>query len=189
MIVAFVGLVYWAPDIFRLLARSLMQNLPEGGKLIVTDVTGSFFVPMKVTMLVAFVIALPYVMHELWAFVAPGLYRHERKLIGPLIGSSYMLFRCGTFAYFVVFPTIFRLIGHYNAPLGAEITTDIDNYLSFVLTMFVAFGVTFAVPILVLMLTRTGVVSVAKLRRYGLMWSSAHSRSPLPLRPRTCSRN
>jgi sec-independent protein translocase protein TatC len=121
---------------------------------------------MKVTMLVAFVIALPYVMHELWAFVAPGLYRCEKKLIGPLIGSSYMLFLCGmTFAYFVVFPTIFRLMAHYNAPLGAEMTTDIDNYLSFVLTMFVAFGVTFEVPIVVVMLTRTGIVSVAKLRQ------------------------
>jgi sec-independent protein translocase protein TatC len=165
VIVAFVGLVYWAPDIFRLLARSLMQNLPEGGKLIATDVSGSFFVPMKVTMLVAFVIALPYVMHELWAFVAPGLYRHEKKLIGPLIGSSRMLFLCGTFAYFVVFPTIFRVMGHYNEPLGAEMTTDIDNYLSFVLTMFVAFGVTVTVPIVGVMLTRTGIVGVAKLRQ------------------------
>ncbi|NPT56918.1 twin-arginine translocase subunit TatC [Paraburkholderia elongata] len=166
LIVAFVGLVYWAPDIFRLLARPLMQNLPEGGKLIVTDVTGSFFVPMKVTMLVAFVIALPCVMYELWAFVAPGLYRNERKLIGPLIGSSYVLFLCGmAFAYFVVFPTIFRLMAHYNAPLGAEMTTDINNYLSFVMTMFIAFGVTFEVPVVVVMLTRTGIVSIAKLRQ------------------------
>ena len=101
----FIGLVYWAPDIFRLLARPLMQNLPKDGKMIVTDVTGSFFVPMKVTMMVAFVIALPVVLYQIWAFVAPGLYQHEKKLVVPLVGSSYTLFLCGmAFAYFVVFP-------------------------------------------------------------------------------------
>ena len=88
VIVVFIGLVYWAPDIFRLLARPLMQNLPKDGKMIVTDVTGSFFVPMKVTMLVAFVIALPVVLYQIWAFVAPGLYQHEKKLVGPLVGEQ-----------------------------------------------------------------------------------------------------
>ncbi|MFM0173530.1 twin-arginine translocase subunit TatC [Paraburkholderia sediminicola] len=165
VVVVFVGLVYWAPDIFRLLARPLMQNLPKDGKMIVTDVTGSFFVPMKVTMLVAFVIALPIVLYQIWAFVAPGLYQHEKKLVGPLVGSSYTLFLCGmAFAYFVVFPTIFRVMAHYNAPLGAEMTTDIDNYLSFVLTMFVAFGVTFEVPIVVVLLVRMNVVTLKKLK-------------------------
>jgi len=165
VIVVFVGLVYWAPDIFRLLARPLMNNLPKDGKMIVTDVTGSFFVPMKVTMLVAFVIALPFVLYQIWAFVAPGLYQHEKKLVGPLVGSSYTLFLCGmAFAYFVVFPTIFRVMAHYNAPLGAEMTTDIDNYLSFVLTMFIAFGVTFEVPIVVVLLVRMNVVTLKKLK-------------------------
>jgi sec-independent protein translocase protein TatC len=165
VIVVFVGLVYWAPDIFRLLARPLMQNLPKDGKMIVTDVTGSFFVPMKVTMLVAFVIALPIVLYQIWAFVAPGLYQHEKKLVGPLVASSYTLFLCGmAFAYFVVFPTIFRVMAHYNAPLGAEMTTDIDNYLSFVLTMFIAFGVTFEVPIVVVLLVRMNVVTLKKLK-------------------------
>ncbi|RKF45530.1 twin-arginine translocase subunit TatC [Paraburkholderia fungorum] len=165
VIVVFVGLVYWAPDIFRLLARPLMQNLPKDGKMIVTDVTGSFFVPMKVTMLVAFVIALPIVLYQIWAFVAPGLYQHEKKLVGPLVGSSYTLFLCGmAFAYFVVFPTIFRVMAHYNAPLGAEMTTDIDNYLSFVLTMFLAFGVTFEVPIVVVLLVRMNVLTIKKLK-------------------------
>jgi len=165
VIVVFVGLVYWAPDIFRLLARPLMQNLPRDGKMIVTDVTGSFFVPMKVTMLVAFVIALPFVLYQIWAFVAPGLYQHEKKLVVPLVASSYALFLCGmAFAYFVVFPTIFRVMAHYNAPLGAEMTTDIDNYLSFVLTMFIAFGVTFEVPIVVVLLVRMGVLTVKKLK-------------------------
>ncbi|MGT2472485.1 twin-arginine translocase subunit TatC [Paraburkholderia terrae] len=165
VIVVFVGLVYWAPDIFRLLARPLMNNLPKDGKMIVTDVTGSFFVPMKVTMLVAFVIALPIVLYQIWAFVAPGLYQHEKKLVGPLVGSSYTLFLCGmAFAYFVVFPTIFRVMAHYNAPLGAEMTTDIDNYLSFVLTMFLAFGVTFEVPIVVVLLVRMNVLTIKKLK-------------------------
>jgi sec-independent protein translocase protein TatC len=165
VIVVFVGLVYWAPDIFRLLARPLMNNLPKDGKMIVTDVTGSFFVPMKVTMLVAFVIALPIVLYQIWAFVAPGLYQHEKKLVGPLVGSSYTLFLCGmAFAYFVVFPTIFRVMAHYNAPLGAEMTTDIDNYLSFVLTMFLAFGVTFEVPIVVVLLVRMNILTIKKLK-------------------------
>jgi sec-independent protein translocase protein TatC len=149
-----------------LLARPLMQNLPVGGKMIVTDVTGSFFVPMKVTMLVAFVIALPFVLYQVWAFVAPGLYQHEKKLVVPLVATSYTLFLCGmAFAYFVVFPTIFRVMAHYNAPLGAQMTTDIDNYLSFVLTMFIAFGVTFEVPIVVVLLVRMGVLTVKKLRQ------------------------
>jgi sec-independent protein translocase protein TatC len=165
VIVVFIGLVYWAPDIFRLLARPLMQNLPKDGKMIVTDVTGSFFVPMKVTMMVAFVIALPVVLYQIWAFVAPGLYQHEKKLVGPLVGSSYTLFLCGmAFAYFVVFPTIFRVMAHYNAPLGAEMNTDIDNYLSFVLTMFLAFGVTFEVPIVVVLLVRMNVLTIKKLK-------------------------
>ncbi|CAH2786889.1 MAG: Twin-arginine translocation protein TatC [uncultured Caballeronia sp.] len=166
VIVVFIALVYRAPDIFKLLARPLMQNLPRDGKMIVTDVTGSFFVPMKVTMLVAFVIALPFVLYQIWAFVAPGLYQHEKKLVAPLVFSSYTLFLCGmAFAYFVVFPTIFRVMAHYNAPLGAEMTTDIDNYLSFVLTMFIAFGVTFEVPIVVVLLARMGVVSIQKLKQ------------------------
>jgi sec-independent protein translocase protein TatC len=166
VIVVFLGLVYWAPDIFKLLARPLMMNLPKDGKLIVTDVTGSFFVPMKVTMMVALVIALPVVLYQIRAFVAPGLYQHEKKLVVPLVGSSYILFLCGmAFAYFVVFPTIFRVMAHYNAPLGAAMNTDIDNYLSFVLTMFIAFGVTFEVPIVVVLLVRMGVLTVKKLRQ------------------------
>ncbi|KAF1056227.1 MAG: Sec-independent protein translocase protein TatC [Burkholderia gladioli] len=165
VLVVFVGLVYWAPDIFRLLARPLMQNLSADGKMIVTDVTGSFFVPMKVTMLVALVIALPVVLYQIWAFVAPGLYQHEKRLVMPLVSSSYFLFLCGmAFAYFVVFPTIFRVMAHYNAPLGAEMTTDIDNYVSFVLGMFLAFGVTFEVPVVVVLLVRMGVLSLKKLK-------------------------
>jgi len=165
IIIAFICLVYWAPDIFHLFAQPLLKALPAGGKMIVTDVTGSFFVPMKVTMLAAFLIALPVVMYQLWAFIAPGLYLHERKLILPLVVSSYVLFIVGmSFAYFLVFPTVFRFMAHYNAPLGAEMSTDIDNYLSFAMTTFLAFGITFEVPVVVVVLVRMGMVSLAKLK-------------------------
>jgi sec-independent protein translocase protein TatC len=165
IIAVFVCLVYWAPDIFHLFAQPLLEALPAGGKMIVTDVTGSFFVPMKVTMLVAFLIALPVVMYQLWAFIAPGLYLHERKLILPLVISSYSLFIIGmTFAYFLVFPTVFKFMASYNAPLGAEMSTDIDNYLSFAMTTFLAFGITFEVPVVVVVLVRMGMVSLAKLK-------------------------
>ena len=165
IIVVFIGLVYWAPDIFHLFAQPLLKALPVGGKMIVTDVTGSFFVPMKVTMLVAFIIALPVVMYQLWAFIAPGLYLHERKLIMPLVVSSYSLFIIGmAFAYFLVFPTVFKFMASYNAPLGAEMSTDIDNYLSFAMTTFLAFGITFEVPVVVVVLVRMGMVPLSKLR-------------------------
>ena len=165
IIAVFVCLVYWAPDIFHLFAQPLLEALPAGGKMIVTDVTGSFFVPMKVTMLVAFLIALPVVMYQLWAFIAPGLYLHERKLILPLVVSSYSLFIIGmAFAYFLVFPTVFKFMASYNAPLGAEMSTDIDNYLSFAMTTFLAFGITFEVPVVVVVLVRMGIVPLAKLR-------------------------
>jgi sec-independent protein translocase protein TatC len=166
VLVVFIGLAYWAPDIFRVAVRPLARNLPDNGKLIVTDVTGSFFVPMKVTMMVAFVIALPFVLYELWSFAAPGLYKHERKLLGPLVGSSYVLFLGGVaFAYFVVCPAIFRVMAHYNAPLGAQMMTDIDLYLSFAARLFIAFGVTFEVPIVIVVLVRSGLVEIAKLKQ------------------------
>ncbi|MBU3640144.1 twin-arginine translocase subunit TatC [Polynucleobacter sp. Fuers-14] len=165
IIIVFICLVYWAPDIFHLFAQPLLEALPAGGKMIVTDVTGSFFVPMKVTMLVAFIIALPVVMYQLWAFIAPGLYLHEKKLILPLVVSSYTLFIIGmAFAYFLVFPTVFKFMASYNAPLGAEMSTDIDNYLSFAMTTFLAFGITFEVPVVVVVLVRMGLVPLAKLK-------------------------
>ncbi|AGW92147.1 MULTISPECIES: twin-arginine translocase subunit TatC [Cupriavidus] len=166
IILVFVSLVYWAPVIFNLFAAPLMESLPKGGKMIVTDVTGSFFVPMKVTLLVAFLIALPWVLYQVWQFVAPGLYQHEKRLILPLVSSSYFLFLCGVaFAYFLVFPTVFQFMAHYNAPLGAEMSTDIDKYLSFAMTTFLAFGITFEVPVVVIVLVRFGVVELEKLKQ------------------------
>ena len=165
VIIVFVSLVYWAPDIFHLFAKPMLDSLPAGGKMIVTDVTGSFFVPMKVTMLVAFLIALPIVLYQVWAFIAPGLYTHERKLVLPLVVSSYSLFLIGmSFAYFLVFPTVFQFMASYNAPLGAEMSTDIDKYLSFAMSTFLAFGITFEVPVVVVVLVKMGIVSIEKLR-------------------------
>jgi len=122
-------------------------------------------VPMKVTMLVAFLIALPWVLYQMWAFIAPGLYQHERTLVIPLVVSSYSLFLFGmAFAYFLVFPSVFNFMAQYNAPLGAEMSTDIDKYLSFAMTTFLAFGITFEVPVVVVVLVRMGIVTLAKLK-------------------------
>jgi sec-independent protein translocase protein TatC len=162
--VVFFGLVNWARDIYSLLAAPMLAALPQGGHMIVTDVAGAFFVPMKVTMMVAFLIALPYVLYQAWAFVAPGLYAREKKLVLPLVVASVLLFFIGmAFAYFVVFPIVFGFVNRF-APEGVAVMTDIDKYLSFVLSSFLAFGITFEVPVVVVILVRVGLVSVAKLR-------------------------
>jgi sec-independent protein translocase protein TatC len=165
LLFVFLCLVYWAPDIFHIFSRPLLDALPNGGKMIVTDVTGSFFVPMKVTMLVAFLGALPFIMYQIWAFIAPGLYKHERRLIIPIVTSSYVLFIAGmAFAYLLVFPTVFQFMAHYNAPLGADMATDIDKYLSFAMTTFLAFGLTFEVPVVVVVLVKLNMVRIKKLK-------------------------
>ncbi len=164
ILVVFLCIVNWARDIYSLLAAPMLASMPQGGQMIVTDVAGAFFVPMKVTLMVAFLIALPYVLYQAWNFVAPGLYAHEKKLVLPLIVASVFLFFTGmAFAYFVVFPTVFGFINKF-APEGVAVMTDIDKYLSFVMSTFMAFGVTFEVPVIVIVLVRVGLVSVAKLR-------------------------
>lgn len=164
VLVIFLGLVSWARDIYSLLAAPMLAALPQGGQMIATDVAGAFFVPMKVTLMVSFLVALPYVLYQAWAFVAPGLYAHERKLVLPLIGASVFLFFVGmAFAYFVVFPTVFGFVNKF-APEGVAVMTDIDKYLSFVLTTFLAFGVTFEVPVVVIVLVKVGLVSIEKLK-------------------------
>ena len=126
--------------------------------------SGDIYVPVKVTMLVAFLISLPNSLYQIWAFVAPGLYQHEKRLILPLVVSSVLLFITGmAFAYFLVFPVVFGFMSAVT-PSGVSMMTDIDKYLSFVLGMFVAFGVTFEVPVVVILLVRMGVVSIEKLR-------------------------
>jgi sec-independent protein translocase protein TatC len=164
VLVVFLCLVSWARDIYTLLAAPMLAALPAGGQMIATDVAGAFLVPMKVTMMVAFLIALPYVLYQAWAFVAPGLYAHEKKLAVPLLFASVVLFFVGmSFAYFIVFPTVFGFINKF-APEGVAVMTDIDKYLSFVLSTFLAFGVTFEVPVVVIVLVRIGLVTVEKLK-------------------------
>ena len=164
LLIAFVCLFPWASKLYALLARPLLAKLPKGGQMIATDVTTPFFVPMKVALMAAFLIALPFILYQLWRFIAPGLYAHEKRMVIPLIFASTLLFFCGmSFAYFVVFPIVFGFITS-SAPVGVAVMTDIDKYLSFVLTMFMAFGVTFQVPVAVVLLVRMGVISVAKLR-------------------------
>lgn len=164
LLLIFICLFPWASDLYVLLAQPMLAKLPQGGQMIATDVTTPFFVPLKVAMMAAFLIALPYVLYQGWRFVAPGLYSHEKKLVLPLIVASTLLFFCGmAFAYFAVFPVVFGfIIG--AAPIGVAVMTDIDKYLNFVLGMFMAFGLTFQVPVAVVVLVRMGVVSVEKLR-------------------------
>lgn len=164
VLLVFICLFPWASDLYTLLAHPLLAKLPKGGQMIATDVTTPFFVPLKVAMMAAFLIALPYILYQIWRFVAPGLYAHEKRLVWPLIIASTILFFCGmAFAYFVVFPVVFGFITA-SAPQGVAVMTDIDKYLSFVLTMFMAFGITFQVPVAVVLLVRMGFVTVEKLR-------------------------
>lgn len=164
LLLVFLCLIPWAADLYALLATPLLAKLPKGGQMIATDVTTPFFVPLKVAMMTALLIALPYILFQIWRFVAPGLYEHEKRLVVPLIVTSMLLFLCGmAFAYFAVFPVVFGFITA-TAPEGVAVMTDIDKYLSFALGMFVAFGVTFQVPVAVVLLVRMGGVGVEKLR-------------------------
>ena len=153
-----------ASVIYDFLAQPMLASLPQGTRMIATGVITPFMVPVKVTLLAAFILALPYVLYQAWAFVAPGLYRHEQKLALPLIVSSSLLFLAGmAFCYFIVFNTVFAFITSF-APQSITPAPDIEAYLSFVITMFIAFGVTFEVPIAVVLLVRMGIMSVEKLR-------------------------
>ncbi len=164
LLLVFLGLFHWAADLYALLAQPLLAKLPKGGQMIATDVATPFFVPLKVALMTALMITLPYILYQVWSFVAPGLYAHEKRLVAPLVIASTLLFYCGmAFAYFVVFPVVFGFITA-SAPLGVAVMTDIDKYLGFVISMFLAFGVTFQVPVAVVLLVRMGVVTVEKLR-------------------------
>ena len=154
----------FAKDIYALLAQPLLRVLPQGSTMIATDVTGTFLVPLKVTLMSAFLIALPFVLWQAWAFVAPGLYQHEKRLVVPVLVSSCLFFALGmSFAYFFVFPVAFGFFAGYT-PVGVQMMTDIDKYLSFVMTMFIAFGLTFETPVVVVVLVRMRVVPLEKLR-------------------------
>jgi len=162
--VVFVFLFPFASELYDLLAYPMLRSLPEGTRMIATGVVTPFLIPVKVALMVAFAIALPYVLYQAWAFIAPGLYSHEKRLVIPLVAASTVLFFVGVaFCYFFVFGTVFNFI-HSIAPKSIAVAPDIENYLNFALTMFLAFGVTFEVPIAVLILVRMGVVTVRQLR-------------------------
>jgi sec-independent protein translocase protein TatC len=162
----FVVLWFWPtlPAIYDLLALPMLRTLPEGTHMIATGVITPFLVPLKVGLMAAFLLALPYVLYQVWAFIAPGLYTHEKRLALPLVFGSTVLFLAGVaYCYFVVFSWVFRFIIQF-APKSITPAPDIEAYLSFVLTMFVAFGVTFEIPLIEVVLVRTGMVTVAKLK-------------------------
>ena len=166
VLVVFVILFIYpgASVIYDLLAAPMLASLPEGTRMIATGVITPFMVPVKVTMMAAFIISLPIVLYQAWAFVAPGLYKHEQRLALPLIVSSSLLFMAGmAFCYFVVFQSVFSFIASF-APQSITPAPDIEAYLSFVMTMFLAFGVTFEVPVAVVLLVSMGLVTVQKLK-------------------------
>ena len=166
--ICFAALAFWPgpSGLYDMLAAPLVSQLPKGATLIATNVISPFVVPLKITLLAAFLLALPVVLYQVWAFVAPGLYSHEKKLVLPLVVSSTLLFFLGVaFCYFFVFGQVFKFIQGF-APKSITAAPDIEAYLSFVLTMFIAFGASFEVPIVVVVLARMGIVSIEKLRAF-----------------------
>jgi len=162
--VAFLALVPWSKNIYAWLAKPMLAQLPVGVAMIATEVTSPFFIPIKVTLLAALVLALPVVLYQIWAFVAPGLYAHERRLVTPLVLASTVLFLLGmAFTYFLVFPIVFGVMKTFT-PEGVAWMPDIGAYFSFVVNMFLAFGITFEVPIAVILCVKVGIVTIAKLR-------------------------
>ncbi|MDC6167565.1 twin-arginine translocase subunit TatC [Paucibacter sp. XJ19-41] len=152
--------------LYDLLAAPMIANLPAGSTMIATNVISPFLVPLKITLMAAFLIALPVVLYQVWAFVAPGLYSHEKKLVMPLVVSSTLLFFVGVaFCYFFVFGQVFKFIQSF-APKSITAAPDIEAYLSFVMSMFIAFGAAFEVPVVVVVLARMGLVTVEKLREF-----------------------
>ncbi len=166
ILVVFVVLfLYPGPSaIYDVLAQPMLTTLPKDTRMIATGVITPFMVPVKVTLLTAFLVALPIVLYQAWAFIAPGLYKHEKRLALPLIFSSTLLFLLGmAFCYFIVFKTVFQFIASF-APQSITPAPDIEAYVSFVITLFMAFGITFEVPIVVIVLVKAGLVSIAQLR-------------------------
>ncbi|MGJ8618822.1 MAG: twin-arginine translocase subunit TatC [Methylophilaceae bacterium] len=164
LLIAFLGLFPFANKVYALLAAPMLDKLPEGTHMIATAVVTPFFVPLKVAMMAAFVISLPHTLYQLWMFIAPGLYAHEKKLMLPAIVISSCLFVCGmAFAYFLVFPVVFSFILS-SAPEGVAVMTDIAEYLDFVMTLFLAFGFAFEVPVVVVLMAHFGWVTTKQLK-------------------------
>ena len=172
VLVAFIPLAFFANEVFTFVATPLIAQLPKDSSLIATSVISPFMTPFKLAFFVGLFVAMPYVLYQVWAFIAPGLYKHEKRFAFPLLVSSIVLFYCGiAFAYFVVFPVMFEFFAN-TTPAGVRMMTDITSYMDFVLTMFLCFGLAFEVPVVVVLLVLTGLVKVeelAEIRGYVLI--------------------
>lgn len=159
----FFPLAYFSKEIYTWMAKPLLRLLPPGSSMIATEVAAPFFAPIKLAGILAIAGAMPWILYQVWAFIAPGLYKSERRLVGPLLTSSTLLFYAGVaFAYYLVLPNVFRfLVG--IAPEGVAVMTDINKYLDFILTLFLAFGLAFETPVAIVLLVRTGFVTPAQL--------------------------
>lgn len=164
VLIVFCCLVYFAQDIYQYVAQPLLSVMPEGSQMIATDVASPFFAPFKLTLVLSLFIAMPFVLYQIWSFVAPGLYSNEKRLIAPLMLGSTLLFYSGiAFAYFLVFPVVFAFFTSV-APEGVVIATDISSYLDFILKLFFAFGAAFEIPIAIILMCWTGMTTPDSLR-------------------------
>jgi sec-independent protein translocase protein TatC len=163
--IVFAPLAFYANDLYTFVAQPLIDKLPEGTSIIATSVVAPFMTPLKLSLIGALFLAMPYVLYQVWAFVAPGLYRHEKRFALPMLISSIVLFYAGAaFAYYVVFPLMFKFLTT-TTPIGVKMMTDMSNYIDFVLLLFFAFGAAFQVPVATVLLVSTGLVSIDKLKR------------------------
>lgn len=159
VLVLFLGLAFYSNEIYSFLAGPLLKHMPEGSQMVAIDVASPFLTPFKLTLMVCVFLSIPFILYQVWAFVAPGLYRHERRMVLPLLVASTLLFYGGVaFAYYVVFPLMFGFLTA-TAPVGVTVMTDIAKYLDFVLTLFLAFGIAFEVPIATILLVWSGIVT------------------------------
>lgn len=161
-----IPMLYFSSELYDVLALPLMKSLPQGSRMIATGVISPFLIPMKIAMMAAFLVSLPFILYQAWAFVAPGLYAHEKRLVLPLVVTSTVLFFCGMlFCYYLVFGRVFAFISTF-APKSISVAPDIEAYFNFVLGMFLAFGIAFEVPVVVVVLILTGLVTADQLREW-----------------------
>ncbi|OUR77626.1 twin arginine-targeting protein translocase TatC [Colwellia psychrerythraea] len=164
VLIVFCCLVYFAQDIYQYVAQPLLATMPEGSQMIATDVASPFFAPFKLTLVLSLFIAMPFVLYQVWSFVAPGLYSNEKRMIAPLmLGSTFLFYSGIAFAYFLVFPVVFAFFTSV-APEGVVIATDISSYLDFILKLFFAFGAAFEIPIAIILMCWTGMTTPDSLR-------------------------
>ena len=164
VVIVFVPMAFFAQELYHLLAIPLLDAMPTNSQMIATDVAAPFFAPFKLTIVLAFFLAIPFVLYQIWGFVAPGLYRNEKKMIAPLLLSSTLLFYAGiAFAYFVVFPLAFTFFASIDLQ-GVAFATDISSYLNFVLKLFFAFGLAFEIPVAIILMCWTGFTDAKSLR-------------------------